>query len=180
VVSSWAFAKAGLDRAANGKFFSYVASDITRRPAVKELDHLLNGCLSQIQYEFLEGDDLVIGPWNTDVVLIDTWHPYSQLKAELVRWSPYVKDYILLHDTVTYGFADELEGGHGGKPINEQLYSKDISNKFGLWPAVEEFLISNNEWSIHQKRTNNNGFTVLKHNNNSMMIPTIIQKKAIH
>jgi hypothetical protein len=111
VVSSWAFAKAGLDCATDGKQFA--ASDITRRPAVEDLDHLLNKCLTHIQYEFLEGDDLVISPWNTDVLLIDAWHFYRQPKAELVRWSPYVKDYILLHDTETFGFEDEWEVGHG-------------------------------------------------------------------
>jgi hypothetical protein len=46
-----------------------------------------------------------------------------------------------------------------------------------LWPAIEEFMASNDEWSFYQKRKNN-GFTVLNHNNKSVMIPFI--QKAVH
>jgi hypothetical protein len=32
----------------------------------------------------------------------------------------------------------------------------------GLWPAIEEFLNDNPEWSICERFTNNNGLTILQ------------------
>ena len=31
----------------------------------------------------------------------------------------------------------------------------------GLWPAVEEFLESNNDWYLVKRFTNNNGLTII-------------------
>jgi hypothetical protein len=159
VVSSWAFAKAGMERVAEGKPFTYVASDITKTAAVSELDRLVLAC-PQIQYRFEEGDDLLIEPWETDVLMIDTWHTYRQLAAELQRWAPYAKQYILLHDTELFGAKDEGVEGHGGKPVDESLFKQ--AAKVGLWPAVEEFVAGSAEWTLHERRRNNNGLTVLK------------------
>ena len=39
-------------------------------------------------------------------------------------------------------------------PVNEILN--------GLWPAIEEFLVSNPEWILKERFTNNNGLTVLE------------------
>lgn len=159
VVSSWAFLKAGVDRVADGFKFVYVASDITKTTAAGELDDLDLACLP-IDYSFMEGDDLVIQPWDTDVLLIDTWHTYRQLAAELPRWAPHVKQYILLHDTELFGAQDEGVGGHGGKPVNEQLFEGKAG--VGLQQALSEFLAATREWAVHERRTNNNGLTVLK------------------
>jgi hypothetical protein len=35
------------------------------------------------------------------------------------------------------------------------------TSKQGLWPAIEEFLEKNKQWYIVEKRSNNNGLTVL-------------------
>lgn len=54
-----------------------------------------------------------------------------------------VKKWIILHDTETFGIKSEIEG------------------EGGLWPAVEEFLAAGG-WKIVERRTNNNGLTVLE------------------
>ena len=164
VVSSWAFAKAGIERVMEGKKFTYRASDITRTSAVDELDQIMSQC-RLIDYSFTEGDDLLITPWETDVLMIDTWHTYRQLAAELPRWAPFVRQYILLHDTELFGGVDEGEVGHGGKPVDESLY-KGVG-KVGLWPAVEEFVAAHPGWSVHERRTNNNGLVVLRRKSNN-------------
>lgn len=79
----------------------------------------------------------------TDLLFIDTLHVYDQLKAELSLHADKARKYIVLHDTETFGQRGEAP------------------NSVGLWPAVEEFLAAHPEWSICERRANNNGLTVL-------------------
>ena len=85
----------------------------------------------------------------TDLLFIDTWHCYEQLRLELRRHASKVKKYIAFHDTQTYGTRSEEFMGRVG------------SN--GLLPAIIHFLIDTpNEWKFKIHRTNNNGLTVLE------------------
>src|SRR5262249_39811262 len=58
-------------------------------------------------WSFQEGDTRKITIENTDLLFIDTWHTYDQVKAELERHHEKVSKYILFHDTVTYGTRGE-------------------------------------------------------------------------
>lgn len=80
----------------------------------------------------------------TDLLFIDTWHVYGQLKAELARHHSKVTRYIALHDTTTFGDRGETAGHRG------------------LWPAVTEFLDAHHEWELFVRYENNNGLTVLR------------------
>ena len=106
-------------------------------------------------YKFWLTNNLDIKIEKTDLLFIDTWHSYKQLKAELELHSPQVKKYIILHDTVLYGNQDELNSYDAFGWVNEH-------DKKGLLPALEEFLESNPKWKIHEVFTNNNGLTILK------------------
>jgi len=79
----------------------------------------------------------------TDLMLVDSLHIYEQVQAELQLHANKVRKYILFHDTTS--FADR--GEFGGK---------------GIWPAIQEFIDSHPEWQLVERRTNNNGLTVLK------------------
>jgi hypothetical protein len=98
-----------------------------------------------VEFEFIVGNTLQIEIDETDLLFIDTWHTYDQLKKELELHADKVKKYLIFHDTTTFGQVGEHH------PI-------------GLWPAIEEFLISNNNWVIEKKLENNNGLTILKNN----------------
>jgi hypothetical protein len=104
------------------------------------------------EFEFILGDTLQIDIEETDLLFIDTWHAYKQLKAELARHHSKVHKYIILHDTASYEFKDETSyeslGWHGDGP--------------GIGKAINEFLSENSEWELHEKFTNNNGLTILK------------------
>lgn len=89
----------------------------------------------------------------TDMLFIDTLHVYGQLKAELELHAKNVKKYLVFHDTTSYENTDE--------PHYYQTPNLDKS-KIGLWPAIQEFLDSNTEWEIAERRTNNNGLTILQ------------------
>jgi len=95
-------------------------------------------------FVFTEGDTLKIEIENTDLLFIDTYHTYTQLRQELSIHKNKVKNYIILHDTETFG-----EVG--------------IDNKSpGLLKAIEEFLNENSFWKVHEIFENNNGLYVLK------------------
>jgi len=50
------------------------------------------------------------------------------------------------------------------KSANEMGLLNDVETNLpkGLWPAIEEFLYHNRNWVIVEKKTNNNGLTILK------------------
>lgn len=81
---------------------------------------------------------------DTDIMLVDSYHSYDQVKCELERHAKKVSKYILFHDTELYGFV----GQRGER---------------GIMPAIWEFLeLNNNEWELFEQRKNNNGMILLK------------------
>jgi hypothetical protein len=96
-----------------------------------------------VQYIIADVTKIEIEP--TDLLFIDSWHSYFQLKKELELHSSKVKKYIMFHDTHTFGTKDE-----GGQ------------THIGLLPAIIEFTIDNPQWKFALHKTNNNGLTVLE------------------
>jgi len=56
-------------------------------------------------------------------------------------------------ETIRAGWNAEQQSLESGFPVNEITC--------GLWPAIQEFLISTEEWVLHERFTNNNGLTIL-------------------
>jgi len=109
----------------------------------------------KIPFTFEEKDVLKIEIDETDLLFIDTWHAYDQLKKELELHSSKVKKYICFHDTTSYEFTDENIG-------HENSWGKPSSGK-GIWPAIEEFLEENQDtWVLKERFKNNNGFTIIE------------------
>jgi hypothetical protein len=109
-----------------------------------------------IEFEFVEKSSLEYEMPNADLLFIDTWHDYLQLKKEMFRHHSKVNKYIILHDTTTFGYTDESFYDEYGNSRPETNLPK------GLYPAVEEFLFANKEWRLWEKKSNNNGLTILK------------------
>ncbi len=112
---------------------------------------------------FHNESDLTCPMETTDLLFVDTWHIYGQLKRELARWHSHVRKYILLHDTtidewngetVRVGWNAEAQSQATGIPVDEI--------RKGLWPAIEEFLRDHPEWTLRERFTNNNGLTILE------------------
>jgi hypothetical protein len=115
---------------------------------------------SQINFEFIEHDSLTYDTDECDLLFLDTWHSYLQLKKELTRHHKNVKKYIILHDTVFFGQRDE--GSHDDMG---SINFVETNLPKGLNSAVEEFLFWNKDWVVWEKLINNNGLTILKKNN---------------
>ncbi len=60
-----------------------------------------------LNYEFKQADVLTIDIEETDLLFLDTWHAYDQLKAELELHHSKARKYIIMHDTTSYEFRDE-------------------------------------------------------------------------
>ena len=99
-------------------------------------------------FQFIIGDTTKIEIEETDLLFIDTWHVYEQLKVELKLHANKASKYIILHDTTTFEF------------IGETITSDVVYD--GLWPAIEEFLEENPHWELLERYYNNNGLTILK------------------
>ena len=117
----------------------------------------------RVQTEFIEKSDLECDLINCELLFIDTWHIYGQLKRELARWHSSVSKYIIMHDTT----VDEWNGETVRCNLNAELQSATFGIpieeiKKGLWPAISEFLVDHPEWKILERYTNNNGLTILK------------------
>jgi hypothetical protein len=98
-----------------------------------------------------------------DLVFIDTYHVYGQLKRELAKFAPLCNKYIIMHDT-------EVDKEQGECIRNKwdpdyMVYQTEIPREEhckGLKPAIDEFLELNKDWILHQHFENNNGLTILK------------------
>ena len=95
--------------------------------------------------EYIKSNVLNIEIDQTDLLFIDTFHVYPQLKKELSLHAKKVKKYLAFHDTYTFG----LSGEHS-------------SDKKGLLTAIIEFLIENPNWRFKTFETQNNGITILE------------------
>lgn len=95
--------------------------------------------------EYIEADTLNLNIEETDLLFIDTFHTYSQLKQELKLHGGKAKKYIAFHDTHTFGLISESNNEHTG-----------------LLSAIIEFVIENPEWKFKIYKINNNGMTVLE------------------
>ena len=111
--------------------------------------------IQHCKYKFWQANNLEIEIEETDLLFIDTWHSYKQLKSELELHASKVKKYIILHDTVLFGTKDELNS------YDNLGWFNGFEQK-GLLPALNEFLEGNEEWVLHEVFTNNNGLTILK------------------
>lgn len=96
-----------------------------------------------IAFEFVQGDVLAQKIAETDLLFLDTYHAYDQVRQELALHAGQVSRYLVLHDTTTFAVH-----GEGGQP--------------GIWAAIQEFLESHPEWRLAERYENNNGLTILE------------------
>ena len=110
----------------------------------------------EIKFKFTEANVLNIDIEPTDLLFLDTWHVYDQLKAELARHHKQVKKYICFHDTTSFAH-------HGEATTSHHDFHGELTQGKGLWDAVSEFLEEySNEWELVERFINNNGFTIIK------------------
>jgi hypothetical protein len=116
----------------------------------------------KVNAAFIYASDLVCEPIETDLLFIDSWHVYGQLKRELAHWHASVKKYILIHDTtVDEWYGESVRGNADAEHQSRETGFPVEEIRKGLWPAIVEFLRAHPEWKLTERLTNNNGLTVL-------------------
>lgn len=139
VVSTWALLAARPKR-----LHCY---DINHNPNIENVKNLASQNNVDFKFDIANVIDNDFEIADTDFLFIDTLHTYDQLSQELTKHGNKAKKYLGFHDTITYG------------RINESGIKGDIQ---GLKPAIENYLLQNQEWIVHIHHTNNNGLTILK------------------
>ena len=159
VVSTWALLKGLHENSSNKK--KIFLNDIEECD-IEEIKNLADKLAICFEYEWINNLDINISE-KYDLVFIDTWHVYGQLIRELHKFSQICNKFIILHDTTVDGVVGESIRNNWD--IHEQAkktgYTVEEIEK-GLWPAVEDFLNSSNEWELENRYTNCNGLTILK------------------
>jgi len=129
--------------------------------SVKEIENLKNifhNCQQLGQNcKYIGADVLRIEIEQTDLLFIDTWHCYEQIKKELYLHAHKVNKYLIFHDTFTYG------------QVGEKLGDCDVFHPYlemptagtGIRPAIDEFLVQNSNWNIRYETDLNNGLLIL-------------------
>jgi hypothetical protein len=125
---------------------------------IKELILILESAKTQgINCEYIGADVLSIEIEETDLLFIDTWHCYEQLKRELELHGKNVRKYIIFHDTTLYGKIGE--GYPHSDPNHPQKDNLDGSG--GILFAIDEFLELNTNWVIEYQTEENCGIIVI-------------------
>ena len=70
-----------------------------------------------------------------------------------------VNKYIILHDTTTFGYQNEVLYEHASDKVKSEVVIKE-----GLKAAIDDFLLTEDgkSWFVYREYTNNNGLTILK------------------
>lgn len=140
--STWAFMHARPKTLRSYDLLSRAQANTNYRGTDLDLQERLSAQVG-IDFRFEQADTRTLTIEPTDLLFIDTFHVYEQLRNELERHAQKARRFIVMHDTETFGD----KGEDGSTP--------------GLWGALEEFLAVHPEWSIAERRTNNNGLSVL-------------------
>ena len=164
ITSSYAFAAALVGTSEN----TYILVDPYKS---SQMDSFLALChKEEVNARFLEESDLTCPREKTDLLFIDTWHVYGQLKRELDYWESYVAKYMILHDTTIDAIHGESVRESAYYNIDEQVKTSGFPREEitkGLQPAIEEFLAKHSEWFVDIRLVNNNGLTVLRRRESS-------------
>jgi hypothetical protein len=92
----------------------------------------------------------------TNLLFVDTVHTESQVAQELKIHGHMVTDFIVFHDTHTFGERGDV------KTISPKTYHRGINH------AIRRWLISNPDWDTVFKTSKNNGLTVLQNSKSNI------------
>jgi hypothetical protein len=126
----------------------YIAYDLRKDPRIEQMFEYARSLGKD--YTYIENDVLNVEIEETDLLFIDTYHCYEQLRKELELHSDKVRKYIIFHDTFTYGRN------------GENLSIQSFSGTKGILYAIEEFLEENPQWKIVHDVDYNNGLMIIE------------------
>lgn len=176
-VSSWAFLM-GLAANSTATKKSIVANDIEYHPNVDVIRKVAGKV--GVDYKFVQKNDLELDMEDTggigvfDIVFIDTWHIYGQLKREMEKFHSMAGKFIIMHDTdIDAEYGESIRMGHDIEKMSAMsgMPSNEITR--GLRYAIEEFLHKHTEWFVLHAIRDGIGLTILA--KRDAMLSSILQ-----
>ena len=133
-----------------------ISYDIVPDPAC---DMLLRAAAGRWTYVIEDSRQAPVLP--CDLLLLDSLHTYEQVAAELARHGDAVRQYLVFHDTLTFGSigADGESGRWRWEPVVGQSVPLDA---LGIRPAIDEWMISRPIWRIAASYADSHGLLVLE------------------
>lgn len=160
-VSSWGLLM-GLALSSGTEKKRFIANDLEYHDNIGRVERVAREC--GIGYRFVQCNDLDLdlGGETADLVFIDTWHVYGQLRRELEKFSAIATKYIVMHDTEVDGdMSESVRFQEDVRAVAAKVGFEEREVMLGLKPAIREFLARHPEWFALLIKTNNNGLTVL-------------------
>ena len=168
-VSSWAIC-AGLLENKNGVKKRIFMND-SSECQIGEIVDVLEPLNIDVKYEWKNDLEIAFdADEKYDMVFIDTWHVYGQIKRELEKFSSVATKYIIMHDTTVdevdgetvreYGYNYQQAFGRATELAAATGIPREEILK-GMWYGIQEFLANHPEWFIKDRFFNNNGLMVL-------------------
>ena len=161
--STWGFMQGMVDAALSDPSTcrTLVGYDVMPAPVPYQVDSVQ--AVPNFVISFRQENVLHTCPVSCDLLFIDTFHVYGQLKRELALHAPGTRKFILMHDTTVDEWVGEAVRSNMNLPLTaEETNMSHAELTMGLWPAIEEFLAANTEWTLRERMTNCNGLTVLE------------------
>ncbi len=144
------------------KFVSYDYQYSNPEPHLKQQIERLKNTFNLARQEgincqFIGADVLQVNIEQTDLLFLDTWHCYDQLKRELELHASKVNKYIIFHDVISYGVKGE---GYPSLDTNHPQRNNFNGDK-GIKPAIIEFLQANIDWKVEYQTKECNGLLII-------------------
>jgi len=184
-VSSWGLLKGLVSSNAPGEKM-LISNDLDYHPNIE----LVRGVADKIgiHYKFIQQNDLTLsstdldGQTQFDIVFIDTWHIYGQLKRELEKFHSLAAKYIIMHDTdIDAEHGESIRMGHNITEMakTSNYPAEEITQ--GLSRAIDEFLGKHPEWFVLQAIRDGIGLTILARRSemNAVMQNAVLQKEDL-
>ncbi len=184
-VSSWAFLMGLALNSSASK--TLVSNDLEYHPNVQVVQSVAQK--AGIQYKFILKNDLTLdehdfdGRREFDIVFIDTWHIYGQLRRELDKFHTMATKYIIMHDTdIDAEYGESVRLGHNISEMTQASTFPPEEITQGLRRAIQEFLQAHDSWFELRAIHDGIGLTILAKRNTALdavLKSTVIQKEDL-
>ncbi len=95
-------------------------------------------------------------PKPTDMLVIDGFHNYPQVKMELDLFADHVAKHLVFHDTISCGTVGD---GIANPKVHQAPH---LSDKRGIRMAIDELMIRDPSWFIKAHYPNDSGLLILE------------------
>ena len=112
-------------------------------------------------WDYRIADSLTVTIPDCDLLLLDSLHTCAQVDAELTRHADRVGQYLVFHDTITFGSigADGESGQWSWTPVVGQSVPYD---HLGIRHAIDRLMLRDRSWQIHSAYPDSHGLLVLE------------------